>query len=235
MLPIDDLGDGLRDGQQTAAHAPSKLNCPAAVPTTAPTLTAVRTAEPLYARGAHAIVVADVQALLPHASAVASVAVAVGSTVTKLSPLIVTVPLPLGTALAATVLTTGAAQAIPFRTATHTGMKGSAPSKLKISWPVPDTTATVTLATVRMFLDSLDKHARVVNDVHDDEKHNPTSPLPAPLSAAVAVCSATPKLSPDTVTEAYPLNGAFRRASEATAPSKLYTARPVPATEATVN
>jgi hypothetical protein len=110
-LPIDDLGTGLRDGQPTAAHAPSKLNCPASVLTTAPTLTAIRTAEPLYAGGAHATVVAEVHALLPHTSAVASEAVAVGSTMTKLSPLIVTVPLPLGTALAATLLTTGAAQA----------------------------------------------------------------------------------------------------------------------------
>jgi hypothetical protein len=96
------------------AHAPSKLKCPASVPTIAPTLTAVRTAEPLYARGAHATVVADVHALLTHTSAVASVAVAVGSTETKLIPLIVTVPLPLRTALAATLLTTGAAQARPL-------------------------------------------------------------------------------------------------------------------------
>ena len=235
MLPIDDLGDGLRDGQPTSARAPSKLNCPATVPITAPTLTAARTAEPLYAGAAHATVVADVHALLPHTSAVARLAVAVRSTVTKLSPLIVTVPLPLGAALAATLLTTGAAQATPFRTATHSGVKGSAPSKLEISWPVPDTTATVTPATMRILLDSLDKHASVVADVHDDEKHTPTSPLPAPLSPTVAVCSPTPKLSPDTVTEAYPLNGAFRRASETTAPSKLYTGRPVPATEPTVS
>ena len=109
MLPIDDLGDGLRDGQPTAAHAPSKLNCAASVPTIAPTLTAIRTAEPLHAREAHATVVADVQALLTHTSAMARVAVAVRSIVTKLSPLIVTVPLPLDTALAVAVLATGAA------------------------------------------------------------------------------------------------------------------------------
>jgi hypothetical protein len=42
-------------------------------------------------------------------SAVASEAVAVGLEAPKLSPLIVTVPLPLGTALAAAVLATGAA------------------------------------------------------------------------------------------------------------------------------
>ncbi len=96
------------------AHTPSKLKCPASVPTIAPTLTAVRTAEPLYARGAHATVVADVHALLSHTSAVASEAVAVGSTVKKLSPLIVTLLLPLRAALAATLLTTGAAQARPL-------------------------------------------------------------------------------------------------------------------------
>jgi hypothetical protein len=59
-------------------------------------------------------IVAEVHALLPHTSAVESVAVVVGSTVRKLSPLIVTVLLPLGTALAATLLMTGAAQAKPL-------------------------------------------------------------------------------------------------------------------------
>ena len=95
--------------QPTTAHAPSKLSCPVTVPATPLTLTAVRTAVPPCACGAHATVVADVHALLPHTSAVASEAVAVGLEVAKLSPLIVTVPLPLGAALAAAVLTTGAA------------------------------------------------------------------------------------------------------------------------------
>ena len=89
--------------------APSKLSCPGSVPAAPLTLTAVRTAVPPYACGAHATVVADVHALLPHTSAVASEAVAVAPTPPKLSPLIVTVPLPLGAALAAAVLTTGAA------------------------------------------------------------------------------------------------------------------------------
>ena len=80
------------------------------MPATPLTLTAVRTAVPPYACGAHATVVADVHALLPHASAVASEAVAVGPTTPKLSPLIVTVSVPLSAALAAeVVLTTGAA------------------------------------------------------------------------------------------------------------------------------
>ena len=80
------------------------------MPATAPTLSAVRTAVPPHACGAHATVVADVHALLPHTSAAASVAVGVGLEIPKLSPLIVMVPLPLGAAFAETVLTTGAAE-----------------------------------------------------------------------------------------------------------------------------
>ena len=91
--------------------APSKLNCPISVPTAPLTLTAVRIAEPPYACGTHATAVADVHALQPHTSAVASEAVALALKPPKLSPLIVTAPPPLGTALAETVLTTGAAHA----------------------------------------------------------------------------------------------------------------------------
>jgi hypothetical protein len=87
----------------------SKLNRPGREPTIALALTVVLTVEPPYACGAHATVVADVHAVLPHTSAEASEAVAVGLEVPRLSPLIVTVPLPLGTALAVAVLTTGAA------------------------------------------------------------------------------------------------------------------------------
>ena len=82
------------------------------MPATPLTLTAVRTAaEPPYTCGAHATVVADVHALLLHASAAVIDAVAVGPAVPKLSPLTVTVPPPLGAALAEVdevVLTTGA-------------------------------------------------------------------------------------------------------------------------------
>ncbi len=92
-----------------ALSAPSKLNCPVRVPATPLTLTAVRTAaQPPYPCNAQATVVADVQALLPHASAVVSEAVAVGPAVPKLSPLIVTEPPPLGAPFAS-ALTTGAA------------------------------------------------------------------------------------------------------------------------------
>ena len=85
------------------------------MPATPLTLTAVRIAVPPYACSAHATVVADVHALLPHTSAVVSEAVAVGPATPKLSPLIVTVPPPLGTALAEVdevVLTTGAASTL---------------------------------------------------------------------------------------------------------------------------
>ena len=103
-------------GRPAQHGAPSKLNCPVSVPATALTLTAVRTvAKPPYACGAQDSVVVDVHALLPHASAVVSEAVAVGPAVPKLSPPIVTVPPPLDTALAEVdevVLTTGAASAI---------------------------------------------------------------------------------------------------------------------------
>ena len=98
------------DASPATAHTPSKLNFPVKVPATSLTLTAVRTAELLHTRSAHATVVTDVHEVLPHTSAVAVIeAVTVGPTVPKFSPLIVTVPLPLGTALAEAVLTTGAA------------------------------------------------------------------------------------------------------------------------------
>ena len=90
--------------------APSKLSCPGSVPATPLTLTAVRTAVPPYACGAHATVVADVHALLSHTPAAISAAVAVGPRMPKLRPLIVTVPPALGAALAGALpLTTGAA------------------------------------------------------------------------------------------------------------------------------
>jgi hypothetical protein len=80
------------------------------VPATPLTLTAVRTAvQPRYACGAHATVVADVHALLPHTSAAVIDAVAVRPAVPKLSPPIVTVPPAHDTELADAELTTGAA------------------------------------------------------------------------------------------------------------------------------
>jgi hypothetical protein len=52
-------------------------------------------------------------------------------------------------------------------------------------------------------------HDTVVADVHDDVKQLPRSPPPPRSSPAVAVCSPTPKLSPLTVNDAYPLCGEF--------------------------
>ena len=117
--------------------APSKLNCPVRVPTTPLTLTAVPTAaEPTYACGTHATAVADVQALLPHASAVISEAVAVGPAVPKLNPLIVTAPPPLGAPFASVVLTTGAANDHARQHAASGARGGDAPSKMKPRLPV---------------------------------------------------------------------------------------------------
>ena len=90
--------------------APSKLNHPVSVPVFALTLSAARTAEPPYTCGAHTRVVAVVQAVEPHTSAVASEAVTVRSTVAKFCPLIVSDPPPLPAALAdARCVKTGAA------------------------------------------------------------------------------------------------------------------------------
>ena len=90
--------------------APSKLNCPVSVPVFALTISAVRTAEPPYARGAHARVVADVQAVQPHTSAVVSEAVTLRSTAPKFTPARVSEPPPLTAALAeARLVKTGAA------------------------------------------------------------------------------------------------------------------------------
>jgi hypothetical protein len=107
-------------------------------------------------------------------------------------------------------------------------------SKLNTGDPVPDTNATVTLALPKRSPNAFDRHTNVVADVHDDVKHAPRSPLPPRSSPAVAVCSPTPKSSPDTVTDAYPLGGTFSEASDARAASKLNTGRPVPDTPPTV-
>jgi hypothetical protein len=73
--------------------APSKLKRQSNVPTTALTLTAVRiAAEPPYACDAHATVVADVHALLPHTSVADTDAVGVTADPPKPMPLIVTDP-----------------------------------------------------------------------------------------------------------------------------------------------
>jgi hypothetical protein len=90
--------------------APSKLNRPVSVPIFALTLSAVRTAEPPYACGAHARVVSVVQVVELHTSAVVSEAVTVRSTSPKFTPMRVSEPPPLTAALAeARCVKTGAA------------------------------------------------------------------------------------------------------------------------------
>jgi len=106
--------------------------------------------------------------------------------------------------------------------------------KLKTGLPVPDTTATVTLAALKRSANAFDRHARVVADVHDDVRHTPKSPPPPCSSPAVAVCSPTPKLSPDTVTDAYPVCGVLPLAWDARAESNEKMGMLVPDTPATV-
>jgi len=78
----------------------------------------------------------------------------------------------------------------------------NAASKLKMGCPVPETAPTVTLAEVKISANAFDRHASVVADSHDDVKHTPRSPPPPCSSPAVAVCSPTPKLRPEIVTDA---------------------------------
>jgi hypothetical protein len=124
------------------ATALSKLNNPISVPIPALTLTAVRIAEPPYACCAQTTVVADVHAVLPHTPTVASEAVAVGLEVPRLSPPIVTVPLPVGTVLAETVLTTGTAQAPKSCRECRASHISAVPSKVKPSHVVVAATFT---------------------------------------------------------------------------------------------
>jgi hypothetical protein len=109
-----------------------------------------------------------------------------------------------------------------------------AASKLKTGWPVPETNAIVTTVLPNMSASPLDRQFTVVPDVQDVEKHTPRSAPPPRSSPAVVVCSPMPKLRPETVTEAYPVCGAFKRTSDATAASKVKIGRPVPVTNTIV-
>ena len=88
--------------RRTAAQAPvpSKLNCPACVPTTPATVTAIRLAPPPYDAGEHATAVADVHEVLLHSTDSSSDADGVGSFAAKSSPLMVTNTPPVGAAFA---------------------------------------------------------------------------------------------------------------------------------------
>jgi hypothetical protein len=94
----------------------SKLNSPVTDPTTAITLTAVRTAEPPYAAGPHATVVADVHVVLPHMSATPRDALGVTTNPPKPRPPIVMVPPPVAPTFdGLLMLTHGAATATKQR------------------------------------------------------------------------------------------------------------------------
>jgi hypothetical protein len=85
-----------------------------------------------------------------------------------------------------------------------------------------------------MSINTFDPHESDVDDIHDDDKQTPRSPPPPRSRPAVAVGSAAPKFSPDTVRDVDPESGAFKRTSDDTAASKLKTARAVPGAEAMV-
>ena len=93
-------------------------------------------------------------------------------------------------------------------------------------WDMPTSAPTVTTVlsdrgSDAILADSACWHVTVVLEVQLELKQvaSPTNP--------VEVCSPTPKLRPLTVTDPYPLCGAFRFASDAAGESKLNTACPV--------
>jgi len=78
-------------------------------------------------------------------------------------------------------------------------------SKLKTGRPVPETDATVTAAPRKISANGFKWHVTADADVQDEVKQTPRSPPPPRSIPAVAVCSPTPKLRPETVMDAYPL------------------------------
>ncbi len=98
--------------RRTAAQAPvpSKVNCPACVPTRPATVTAVRCVPPRYDAAAHATVVADVHEAVLQCTESSSDAEGLGSIQAKLSPLMDTSTPPVCAAFAGLkLLTAGAA------------------------------------------------------------------------------------------------------------------------------
>jgi hypothetical protein len=117
--------------RRTAAQAPvpSKLNCPACVPTRPATVIAVRLVLPPYDAAAHLTVVAVVHEVVPHSTDSSSDAEGLGSVEAKLSPSRVVTDAPPACAPFAglMLLTAGAAHTeqaimvlhVPRRTATQ--------------------------------------------------------------------------------------------------------------------
>jgi hypothetical protein len=99
--------------RRTAAQAPvpSKLSCPACVPTASATVTAIRLGPPPYDAGEHATAVAVVHEVLLHVTDSSSDADGLGSFLAKLSPLMDTSTPPVCAAFAGLMLVkAGAAQ-----------------------------------------------------------------------------------------------------------------------------
>jgi hypothetical protein len=84
--------------------------------------------------------------------------------------------------------------------------EATAGSKLKNPLAVPVTAPAVTDKLTKRSENPAVWHATVVADVHEDVRQSGrAATLPIRSSPTDAVCSPTPKLSPDTVTDAYPL------------------------------
>jgi hypothetical protein len=174
-----------RTSDTTAA---SKLKTPRPVPAMLPTVTCKKPNTSKSGTGTqlsdveetHALVV---QALLLPAPPISRPDVAVWSARPKFRPDTVTAATPVSGMFTDTA-------------------EPNAASKLKIGLPVPDTAATVTLTLPNTSAKGSERQDSAVTDVQDDVKHTPRSPLPPRSSPAVAVCSPTPKLRPDTVTDA---------------------------------
>jgi hypothetical protein len=73
-----------------------------------------------------------------------------------------------------------------------------------------------------------DKHCRAVSDDQADVMQTMLD------TDIVAECSPQPKSRPETVNDAYPLNGKFKKLPDTTAESKVKMGLPVPETTATV-
>ena len=180
------------------------------VPATPPTLTADSPNIVRIELLRQAIVVADVQDDVSHAT-ISSALVAVSSPTPKSSPETVTELPPLTAVFNATEET-------------------RAVSKLKMRDDVPAIAATVTADSPNIVLNAPETQEVDVAEVQDVEPHGTNS------RAAVDVTSLTPKSSPTTVTDAPPLAGVFhiRRQLDATGESKLYPSTSVPATPPTL-
>jgi len=94
---------------------------------------------------------------------------------------------------------------------------------------LPTVTHAVISAAVQLNADkAMGRQLTVVAELQLDVRHT------APESTDVCVCSPIAKSSPVTVTDAYPLSGAFSSPHDKTGPSKLKPSTFVPATVPTV-